>query len=460
MTDATRQLASYTAATNFEDHPAEVVAWAKVLIRDNLGCMLGGSITDLSKTMIEPIRSMGGAPEATLVGAGIKVPAIQAALVNGTTANALDYDDTLAGLGHPGATIIPSALAMGQWRGKSGREVLNAIITAYEVCNRVAWGIQPTKERLQQVWGVGTWLTFGGVAAAGKLMDLDTEGMRNAFGVAGGTAPLPNTQKWGWDQDERPIHWVKEPTGWPAWCGTLAAILAAGGFLGNRYILDGDNGFWIMAGSDKCDFDRMTKDLGKNYEIMDLAIKPYSSCRWQHAALDCVREIKNNHNLTADQVEKVVINSFSWVKRHEVYDPEVMVDAQFCIPHTTTQLLHDQPPGPNWYSPDTLNNAELKEYSRRVSVEIDPDMERAYFEEDKLSARVEITTTSGENLSAFVNLPRGEPDNPVSPKDLEDKFRFLAGHCLDKATVEKTMARLDDLENLANISELMDPLGG
>ncbi len=288
----TRDLAAYAAKTRFEDYPKEAVEKAKTLILDSIGCMLGGCETSLGRALLTPIQSMGGSAEATIVGRRMKVPTVQAAFVNGGTANALDYDDTLQGFGHPGATIIPAALAIGEWKGTSGKDILNAVLIGYDVADRVAKAIQPSYDRYQKVWGVGTWQTFGAVAAAGRLLGFDLNRMLNAFGIAGATAPLPNTQKWGWDIEERPIHWVKEPTGWPSWTGTMAALLASHGFVGNRYILDGDNGFWIMAGSDQCDFKAMTKGLGKEYEIANIAIKPHSSCRWQHAALDCVKQLK------------------------------------------------------------------------------------------------------------------------------------------------------------------------
>lgn len=187
----------------------------------------------------------------------------------------------IPGIGHPGASIIPAALAIGEWKNASGKDVINAIFIGYDVGNRIGKAIQPSYERLQKVWGVGTWQTFSAVVAAGKVLGFDLHHLLNAFGVAGATAPLPNTQKWGWDLEERPIHWVKEPIGWPSWTGTTAAVLASYGFVGNKYILDGDNGFWIMAGSDQCNFDEMTRGLGSQYEVHNLAIKPYSSCRWQ-----------------------------------------------------------------------------------------------------------------------------------------------------------------------------------
>jgi 2-methylcitrate dehydratase PrpD len=457
----TKALATYAVKTRFEDYPKEAVDQAKILILDSIGCMLGGCHSNLGKAIIAPIKNMGGSKEAAIVGGGIKVPTIQAAFVNGTTANALDYDDTLLGIGHPGASIIPAALAIGEWRRASGKDILNAILIGYDIGDRIGLAIQPTYERLQHVWGVGTWQTFSAVSAAAKVLNLDLAKTLNAYGVAGATAPLPNTQKWGWDKSERPIHWVKEPTGWPCWTGTTAAVLANNGFVGNNYILDGDNGFWIMAGSDRCDYDKMTAGLGTEFEVLtNIAIKPYSSCRWQHATLDCVKELRQKHDLKTEEIEEILIYSFAWVKSHEVYGPTDMVDAQFSIPYTVTMTLLGIHPGPAWYAQENLKNKDILDFSKRVKVELDPEIDKSYFNEDKISARVKITTQNGKEFEKFVGVPSGDPQNPLNIEEIEDKFRNQAMYSFKADEVEMIMKKIYEFETLEDISSLMSLLAG
>jgi 2-methylcitrate dehydratase PrpD len=457
----TKELATYAVDTKFEDYPKEVIDKVKIFILDSIGCMFGGCHTKLGEAIITPIKNMGGSQEATIVGGGVKVPTIQAAFVNGTTANALDYDDTLLGIGHPGASIIPAALAIGEWKKASGKDIINAILIGYDIGDRIGLAIQPTYERLQHVWGVGTWQTFSAVSAAAKVLDLDLAKTLNAYGVAGATAPLPNTQKWGWDRSERPIHWVKEPTGWPCWTGTTAAVLADNGFVGNNYILDGDNGFWIMAGSDQCDYDKMTSGLGSEYEVLNnIAIKPYSSCRWQHATLDCVKELKQDNDLKPENIQEVLIYSFAWVKTHEVYEPADMVDAQFSIPYTVTMALLGIHPGPAWYTPENLKDEEIINFSKKIKVEVDPELDKAYFEEDKISAHMIITTQNGEKLEKYVGTPSGDPRNPLSQQEIEDKFRNQAFYSLKVDEVEMIMEKIYEFETIEDISTLMSLLAG
>jgi len=459
----TKVLVEYTAQTKFEHFPANVIERAKVLLMDHIGCALGGCKSPIGNSVIKPFSAMGGAPEATIIGGGVKVPCIQAAFVNGTNANAIDFDDTYLshGIGHPGSTIMSAALAAGEWKGISGAEILTAIITGYEVGNRIGLAIQPTYQRLQEVWGVGTWQTFGAVVAASKAMKLSEDQIFNAFGIAGATAPLPNTQKWGWDISERPIHWVKEPTGWPSWTGTLAAILAENGFIGNRYILDGKNGFWIMAGSDQCDYEKMTAGLGNEYIVVNnMAIKPYSCCRWMHPALDCIKLIKQNNNMSYQDVDEIVINSFCWLKSQEVYEPVSVVDAQFCIPYTATMVMMGHQTGPNWYTEAKLKDPEITAFSKRVKVNLDQALDRLYSEENELSARVEIRTTQGKIYHEEVRIPSGDPRNPLTAKEIENKFLNQATNVLSEQNAKKVVEIIANIEKAPDISELMSIIKG
>jgi 2-methylcitrate dehydratase PrpD len=401
---------------------------------------------------------MGGAPEATIVGGGTQVPGTQAAFVNGTTANALDYDDGLIGIGHPGAALIPSALAMGEAVHASGKEILNAALVGYDVGDRIGMAIQPTQERHKQVWGVGTWHTFCAVAATAKVLALDLEQTLHAYGIAGATAPLPNTQKWGWDPEERPVHWVKEPTGWPAWTGTMAAILAQNGFVGNRYILDGENGFWIMAGSDRCNWDLMTEGLGSRYDVMDnVSIKPYPCCKWHHSALDCIVHLKKQHNLRAEEIEEVEIRALGWLKRQEVYRPLSIVDAQFSIPYTAAMVLLGNTPGPGWYTQENLESPVVHALSDKVRVEVDPELDQGYYERGQMSAGARIVTTRGE-FETYQEIPRGDPGNPLAPEEIERKFRDQALTVLTEKRVHQVLRLIGDLENQDDVAELMSLL--
>lgn len=451
----TKQLAEYAVSATFDQYPVMVVDRAKTFLLDTLGCMIGGLQTPLGMSMARTIRKGGSGGVSTIVGSHLSSSIADAALLNGTTANALDFEETLAGLGHPSGTVISAALAIGESRNISGKEFLDAVLVGYDIGNRIGRSIQPTYERLKKVWCVGTWQTFGAVSAASKCLRLDISQTLNAYGIAGATAPLPNTQKWGWEAAERPIHWVKEPTGWPSWSGVLAALLAEEGFVGNKYILDGDKGFWIMAGSDRCDFDTMTRGLGSQYEVLELSAKPYSCCRWQHAALDCLTEILELNRLNPEAVLSVDIFSFDWVREFEVYGPIDMVDAEFSLPHSVTMILHGLEPGPTWFEPAVLANEEFRDYSRRVHVHYDQYFNDLYHQRGRIGASVVVKLSTGEVLTSSTETPRGDPENPLSQAHIVRKFRSLAEPVIGKCATDDVVDLVQELDREPNLSRLM-----
>ncbi|KWV54149.1 hypothetical protein AS026_02450 [Rhizobium altiplani] len=451
----TKELAEYAVSTSFETYPTDVVEQGKLFVLDTLGCMMGGIQTQLSQTMACSLTKAGNGGGATIVGADLSLSLGDAALLNGTSANALDFEETLAGIGHPSGTIFGAALAAGEDRRSTGAEFLDAVLVGYDVGNRIGRAIQPTYDRLKELWFVGTWQTFSAVSAASKCLKLDLQKTLNAYGIAGATAPLPNSQKWGFEQEERPVHWVKEPTGWPSWTGLTAALLAENGFIGNRFILDGNKGFWRMAGSDRVDFGAMRENLGVEFDVMKLSFKPYSCCRWQHSALDCVSELMERNQLRPDDVEKLEIHTFDWVQDFEVYGPVDVVDAGFSIPYSVTMLLHGYKPGPSWFVDSVLHNNELIEYSRRISVKFDEYYNTTFHQEGRIGARVEITLRSGQVVSTSSEAPSGSPEKPMTRSAILDKFFSMASPMIGEKNATEVMNRVFNIEHERDISDIL-----
>jgi 2-methylcitrate dehydratase PrpD len=171
---ATGRLASYVAALEYEDLPEAVVSQAKVAIRDSLGCLLGGSTLVAGQQMSAKFLSMAAEGQATVAGSRRRAPSPMAGYVNAQLTNLLDFDDTLVelGSGHPGATIIPAALAVGEEGGASGKDLIVAVVAGYDVHSRVGAAGKPTFARSLQVRGHATWQTFGAVAAAARSLGL------------------------------------------------------------------------------------------------------------------------------------------------------------------------------------------------------------------------------------------------------------------------------------------------
>lgn len=200
----TLALSRFALTLSLDDVPAAIVRAVKRLLLDHLGCALGGSRTPLARAAAE-VAAADGDEAATVIGTRRRAPPGPAAFANAMAANALDYDDTGA-TGHPGSTVIPAALALAEASGRSGAELLAAVLAAYEVWIRLAEAVQPSWARRVEVYGSGTTQAFGAVAAAGRLCGLGLEETLSAFGLAGAFAPLPHEAKFGWDEDR--LSWV------------------------------------------------------------------------------------------------------------------------------------------------------------------------------------------------------------------------------------------------------------
>jgi 2-methylcitrate dehydratase PrpD len=159
-------------------------------------------------------------------------------------------------------------------------------------------------------------------------------------------------------------------------------------------------------------------------------------------------------------VKKIEINSFSWVKTQEVYEMKSPVDAQFCMPYTAAMVFLGHEPGPGWYSDEKLKSIEVAALSAKISVNLDPDIDRAYHQDGEQAARVEITTVRDKKFSALVRIPRGDPRNPLSPSELKAKFKNQANCVLNSEAVDQVIEWIDNLEQLDDISALMTTLKG
>ncbi len=450
----TAVLARYAAAASLRDVPAPALQKVKELILDHLGCALGGSRTPPARAAAGVAGPGGG---ATIVGTAMKSAPGPAAFANAMAANALDYDDT-GPTGHPGATIIPAALALAETRATRGEAFLVAVLAGYEVWARIAGAIQPGWERRVQVYGNGVTQTFGAAAACGRLLQLDGEGMLCAFGLAGAFAPLPHDGKIGWDEGR--VSWVKDNVAWPAEGGLRAALLADRGFLATREILDGERGLWIMAGSDRCDFDRMMLDVGTAFEVLRISLKPYPCCRWLHSTVDATRRLIAAHELQVADIRGVTVRSMApLVDWFQIRRPATMVDAEFSVPHAVAMTLLRRPRA-EWWREENRGDPEVLALMDRVAVELDPAAQAEYAR-NRDSARIPSTVIADTARGTFEHSRlecHGGPGDPMTWAEIEEKFRELAEPLIGERRASAVLRMVMELEALDSIGRLTEAL--
>jgi len=451
MSDTIAQrLGGYVASADLAAVPFPVRQKAKLCLLDSLGCMVGGATLLPGQQVAAMVRAWGGAPQASLAALGDKVPAPWAAYVNGYLANLLDFDDTTP-LGHPGATVVPTALALGEWLHRPGQELLMALVVGYEIALRVSLAIRPSPQREPYVRGMGTWQIFGAAAVAARLLGLDANRSAHALALAVNHAPVPCMKKFGHRQ--RPISWIKNNLGWANLGGILASQLAEQGVEANLTNFDGADGFWIMAGADAPDSAAYTKELGESYQLLDVFFKPYPACWGPQTTLNAVHALTQHHDIQPDRVRRIVVLGAPKLLDYADPAPQTIPDAQFSIPYLVAMLLRRQSPGCTWFSEENLRSPEVAALARKV--ELVPDAAvQVSLQNLRITARVRVELEDGSTLEEVSEVARGDSANPVTSQEVKEKFLSLAVPVLGSSAAHRLLGLVEGLEQLDDMARL------
>jgi 2-methylcitrate dehydratase PrpD len=324
---------------------------------------------------------------------------------------------------------------------------------------RIAAAVQPSWERRLTVYGNGVTQTFGAAVAGARLLGLGLEDTLCALGLAGAFAPLPHDGKFGWD--EARLSWLKDNVAWPAEGGLRAALLAEQGFPVTRTVLDGERGLWVMMSSDRCDADRMVRDLGSAWELLGVSLKPYPCCRWIHSTLDAVRELVARHRIRPAEVRRVTVRSIEPVRAwFHSRRPATMVDAEFSVPHAVAMTLLERP-RPTWWEAASRSDPEVLALMDRVELETDAAAQARYAAE-RNSARIPATVSIETSRGTFERArrhARGGLDDPLTGEEIERKFRELAGPAsgVPADRILDAVSKLETLDSMAALGALLRP---
>jgi len=354
-----------------------------------------------------------------------------AVFCNAMAASALDVDDgNRAARGHPGAAVIPAALATAAQIGATADDLVAAVVAGYEVGVRVASARNAANAVSRQS---GRWAGYAAAAAAGRLRRSLPAQLAQAFAVAGVTAP--NQEANGSSGYSKLTgNDVKEGIPWSTVGGIAAVRLAEAGYTGPEDLLDFDTHFAR---------DHLLDGLGSDYRIAATYFKPYSCCRYNHAAIDALSALQLEHGFEADAIEAIDVCTFGWaLQLGNLAAPRTLVDAQYSVPYclgvaavlgTDALLPLDEA---------TLQRDDIVAIARKVELHSDPALD-ARFPAETL-ARVVVTTRAARYESP-VTAPRGEAANPMSRQALADKFRALTREVMPMQRQQAMLRAIDSL---------------
>lgn len=454
----TADLSRYAAGLKWETLPPEVQERARFLLLDLVGNMVRGRHdAESTPSLLAAARALGlGAGSCGVFGEAARWTPAGAAFLNGAFAHSLDFDDTHApSTLHPGAPVIPAALAAGEMAGAAGAEVMAAIVAGYDVTIRIALALPAKAHYDRGFHPTATAGAFGGAAAAARVFGLDADGVANALGIA-------LSQTAGSLQYLVNGAWTKRfQVGWAALNGLVAATLAREGFKGAAEAIEGVHGF-LQAYAPAPTPERAVQGLGQVFEMMNTAVKPYPSCRYGHAAIDAALALRAKHGWKPEEIESVTVGLSDagmllvGKPAEKKANPENVVDGQFSGPFVVATALVTGAMG--WDSYGLLHDPAIRALMPRITCEQDAEVEAEY--PANMSAKLTVKA-GGKTFVEKVVVPKGEPANFLTEAELRTKFHGLVDAVLgpERATrLADAALALDAATTVSNLPQLAAPV--
>lgn len=450
--EITKEFAKFIAATNYEQLPTDVVTLAKERILDTVGAAIAGEHSwESKKAFLTACRKLEKGDFSVWGSRQKDFPLARAAMINATYAHAIELDDGHKNAGcHAGAVIVPTALTLGQALGKSGKEILNAVVIGYEIVYRIV--AQMTPYQIQRGFHPsGNCDVFGAMAVAGKLMGLNEGQLANGLGFAGlSAAGLMEATKSG--QQNKCIQ-----VGNAAFNGIVAAYYAEENLEGTTSVLEGKTGFF-NAQSQDVNYDEVVRGLGKEYHIGDTYSKMYPTCRHSQAAIEAVLDLESEEKIDWQDVESI------WVGTHQVaYDltgvikePHTAAQAKFSMPYGIALALHEHSVGICHLNSKYWDNPVNKELAQLVTVVVDPAVQALY--PKQRGAKVRITLKNGRTVEKELYELKGSPKKPVGWTELETKFVANVSGIIEEKKLQTMIKLIHSIETVENISCLTELL--
>ncbi|WP_026381392.1 MmgE/PrpD family protein [Afifella pfennigii] len=456
MAGESELLAGFVAELDFSEIPGEAAERAKALALDLLGSAVRARAeADSTPALFSAVKALGLAPEwcgeccASVAGDEHLYPPLTAALLNGALGHSLDFDDTHAASSlHPSAPVVPAALAAAEMVEAEGESLIAGIVAGYETACRLGMALDPAAHYARGFHPTATAGTFGAAAAAARVFGLAQEGVAAAFGVAGSQAAgsLQFLANGAWNK--------RYQVGAAAMNGLMAATLAREGFLGAAEAIEGKHGF-LKAYSDGAEPARAVAGLGETWETLNIAVKPYPTCRYTHAALDALLQLRAEAGLRAVDIEKVQVglhgNGIALTAEpvEAKRRPGSIVEGQFSMPFVGAVALLEG--GFSWDDYRRLGAPEVEALAARFHVVREESLEGL---SHPFGAEVAILLKDGRRLSRRVGEPSGEPQSFPAPEALAEKFMTLARPVLGEAA-ETLRRRVEALEGATDVRGLL-----
>ena len=446
----TATISRWAARLTFEDLSPEAVREAKRFLLDSLGCALGGYLQHDVKIALAVLAETAGRGPATVIGTGARFDPVSASLANALMVRVMDYNDIYwkQDPSHP-SDIIPAAIACCERAGSDGRELVVGIALGHEFEQRLCEAAFPgIRER---GWHHATLTAFVSPIVAGRALHLPWEQIQHAIGIsashhatlgavtAGKLTMMKNTV---------------DPMATQA--GVLAALLAERGYTGPEHVIDGKEGLVRCLGPE-WKLDILTDGLGASWRITRCGMKAFPTEALTHTPISAVLDLVHEHGLKPAQITKVHIRSLARaadiLADPSKYDPRSKETADHSLPYVIAAAIVDRQVTPQQFTDAKINDPAIRAQLRKVEVVADPEIEKVFPALQRVI--VTIFTSDGRQLTRQLDYPKGDPRNPLSDGEIEEKFDALAAPVLSASARAKVKDAVWKLEKLGTVTELM-----
>lgn len=431
----------------YAEHPGagadqdEVLHHAKRAVVDWYAALIPGAVT-APGTLLEAALAEDLDRGDARLALGRRATVRTAALINGTAAHTVEVDDIYKhAIYHPGAPTIAAALAAGQARGIDGKAFLRAVIIGYEVSTRIGAAMGRTHYKYWH--NTGTVGTFGAAAAAAAVLKLDARRTAHALATCA-TFAAGLQQAFRMDSMSKPLHSGRAAEG-----GVLAALAAETGVTGSLDVVDGEAGIG-RAMSDGPDWTAAAATLGREYNITQMTFKNHACCGHTFAAIDGAQALQRQHGFSGEDIETVRVATY-----RPALDvagnpqPRTAAEGRFSLPYVVANALIHGSVRLTAFTPERLTDASVRALMQRIELQVDPEIDAAF--PGKRAARVAVRLRDGRELAYLQPNRKGDPEEPLSDEDLNEKFFELAGPVLGTAAARDLLQRLWTLERASSL---------
>ena len=409
---------------------------AKRAVIDWYAALLPGAVaapaTLLEKALAQDL-DRGGATLAL----GRKAGARTAALINASAAHTMEVDDIFRdAIYHPGAPTIAAALATAQEGGANGDVFLRGVIVGYEISTRI--GVAMGRAHYRYWHNTGTIGSFGAAAATAAIYGLDAKRFAHALATVA-TFAAGLQQAFRMDSMSKPLH-----AGHAAEAGVLAALAAREGVTGSLDVIEGDAGFG-RAMSDGPDWDQATATLGKDFHITRMTFKNHACCGHTFAAIDGALELQRTLGVKAADIARVSVGTYRPALEVAGYEhPATPAEARFSLKYVVATALTHGSVRLAAFEPARMDDPATRALMARIDLSVDAELDAAF--PRQRAARVAIETRGGRRGEFLQPTRKGDPDMPLSDRELEQKFLELTAPVLGETAARALVARLWTLE--------------